>query len=310
MIYENIGQLIGRTPLLNISRFADKVGVSCTLLAKLEKMNPAGSAKDRVGIQMIQDAEDAGILQPGATIIEPTSGNTGIGLAQIAAMKGYRLILTMPDSMSVERRSLLSAYGAEIVLTPAEQGMAGSVEKALALQKENPGSFIPDQFGNPSNQKAHYFSTGPEIWNDTKGMVDVFVAGIGTGGTISGTGKYLKEQKPSLKVVGVEPKDSPVITKGEQFAGSHKLQGMGANFVPDNYDATVVDEVLTITTEEAYEMGRLLAQTEGVLVGVSSGAALAAAVKYAKRVENTKKKIVVLLPDTGERYLSVDGFLK
>lgn len=309
-IYENVEQLIGHTPLVRVSKFNKENGIEADLLVKLEKCNPAGSAKDRVGAQMIRDAEEKDLLKPGATIIEPTSGNTGIGLAQMAIVKGYHLILTMPESMSQERRDLLAAYGAELVLTSASEGMSGAVKKAEELQKEIPGSFIPGQFDNPSNSKAHYLTTGPEIWEDTDGTVDIYVAGIGTGGTLSGTAKFLKEQNKNICVVGVEPADSPVITKGESFAAGHKLQGMGANFVPKNYDESVVDEILTVTTEEAYAMGQSLAKTEGLLVGVSSGAALAAAKKVAIRPENKGKTLVVILPDTGERYLSVEGYLK
>lgn len=309
-VYENVEQLIGHTPLVRVSKFNKENGIEADLLVKLEKCNPAGSSKDRVGAQMIRDAEEKGILKPGATIIEPTSGNTGIGLAQMAAVKGYRLILTMPESMSQERRDLLAAYGAKLVLTDASAGMSGAVKRAEELQKEIPGSFIPGQFDNPSNLKAHYLTTGPEIWEDTDGTVAIYVAGIGTGGTLSGTAKFLKEQNEDIFVVGVEPADSPVLTKGEAYASGHKLQGMGANFIPKNYDESVVDEILTVTTEEAYAMGKSLAKTEGLLVGVSSGAALAAAKKVASRPENKGKTLVVILPDTGERYLSVEGYLK
>ena len=306
-IVSSMKELIGNTPLLDASRFAKACGVNCRLLLKLEKQNPAGSAKDRVALSMIERAEKEGKLTPGTTIIEPTSGNTGIGLAAVAALCGYDLILTMPDSMSVERRSLLSAYGAKIVLTPAADGMAGAVKKAEELAVEYAPAFLPDQFGNPANPQAHYETTGPEIFEDTDGEVDAFVAGIGTGGTISGTGKYLKEKNPAVAVVGAEPADSPVLTEGR--AGAHALQGMGANFVPAIYDAAVVDEVLTVTTEEAYTMGRLLVKTEGVLCGISSGAALAAAVRVGKRPEWAGKTVVVLLPDTGDRYLSVPDYL-
>ncbi len=305
-IVSSMKELIGNTPLLDASRFAKACGVSCRLLLKLEKQNPAGSAKDRVALSMIERAEAEGKLMPGTTIIEPTSGNTGIGLAAVAALCGYDLILTMPDSMSVERRSLLAAYGAKIVLTPAADGMAGAVKKAQELAREYAPAFLPDQFGNPANPLAHYETTGPEIWADTNGELSAFVAGIGTGGTLSGTGKYLKEKQSAVNIIGAEPADSPVLTEGR--AGAHKLQGMGANFVPQTYDPSVVDEVLTVTTEEAYDMGRLLVKTEGVLCGVSSGAALAAAVAVGKRPEFVGKTIVVLLPDTGDRYLSVPDY--
>ena len=306
-IVSSMKDLVGNTPLLDASRLASACGVHCRLLLKLEKQNPAGSAKDRVALKMIEQAEQEGKLCPGTTIIEPTSGNTGIGLAAVAALCGYDLILTMPDSMSVERRALLSAYGAKIVLTPAADGMAGAVKKAQELAKEYAPAFLPDQFGNPANPAAHYETTGPEIWADTKGDLAAFVAGIGTGGTISGTGKYLKEQNPAVKIIGAEPADSPVLTEGR--AGSHALQGMGANFVPDTLDRDVLDEILTVTTDEAYEMGRLLVKTEGVLCGISSGAAIAAAVKVGSRPEMAGKTVVALLPDTGDRYLSVENYL-
>jgi len=306
-IVSSMKELIGNTPLLDASRLAAACGVSCRLLLKLEKQNPAGSAKDRVALAMIERAEQEGKLRPGTTIIEPTSGNTGIGLAAVAALLGYDLILTMPDSMSVERRSLLAAYGAKIVLTPAAEGMAGAVQKAKELAEEYAPAFLPDQFGNPANPAAHYETTGPEIWRDTNGDIAAFVAGIGTGGTVSGTGKYLKEQNPTVNVFGAEPADSPVLTEGR--AGGHKLQGMGANFVPDTLDRAVIDEILTVTTEQAYAMARLLVKTEGVLCGVSSGAAIAAAVAVGKRAEFAGKTVVALLPDTGDRYLSVPDFL-
>ena len=306
-IASSMKELIGNTPLLDASRLASACGLSCRLLLKLEKQNPAGSAKDRVALKMIEQAEKEGKLRPGTTIIEPTSGNTGIGLAAVAALCGYDLILTMPDSMSVERRALLSAYGANIVLTPAADGMAGAVKKAQELAEEYAPAFLPDQFGNPANPQAHYETTGPEIWADTAGDLAAFVAGIGTGGTVSGTGKYLKEQNPAVKVIGAEPADSPVLTEGR--AGAHALQGMGANFVPDTLDRDVLDEIVTITTDEAYEMGRLLVKTEGVLCGISSGAAIAAAVKVGSRPEMAGKTVVALLPDTGDRYLSVENYL-
>ncbi len=306
-LVSSMKELIGNTPLLDASRLASACDVRCRLLLKLEKQNPAGSAKDRVALKMIEQAEKEGKLRPGTTIIEPTSGNTGIGLAAVATLCGYDLILTMPDSMSVERRSLLSAYGAKIVLTPAADGMAGAVAKAQELAKEYAPAFLPDQFGNPANPQAHYETTGPEIWEDTSGELAAFVAGIGTGGTISGTGKFLKDQNSAVKVIGAEPADSPVLTEGS--AGSHALQGMGANFVPDTLDRDVLDEILTVTTEEAYEMGRLLVKTEGVLCGISSGAAIAAAVKVGSRPEYEGKTVVALLPDTGDRYLSVPDYL-
>ena len=272
----------------------------------MEALNPGGSAKDRVAKRMVEDAEKAGILKAGATIIEPTSGNTGIGLAVMAAARGYRAIIVMPDSMSMERRLLMTAFGAELVLTEGAKGMSGAIEKAEELAKEIPNSFIPGQFDNPSNPAAHYETTGPEIWEDTDGKVDIFVAGIGTGGTLSGTGKYLKEQNPAIKIIGVEPAASPLLTKGE--AGPHGLMGMGANFVPATLDKEIYDEVLTVTEEEAYEAGRMIARNEGLLVGISSGAALHAALEVAKRPENAGKNIVVLLPDTGDRYLSTPMF--
>jgi len=277
-------------------------------LAKLEYFNPAGSAKDRIAVAMIEAAEEAGLLKEGSTIIEPTSGNTGIGLASVAAAKGYQTILTMPDTMSVERRNLLKAYGAQLVLTPGEMGMQGAIDKAVELAKLIEGAFIPGQFDNPANPKAHYETTGPEIWRDTEGKVDVLVAGVGTGGTLSGTAKFLKEQNPEIKVIAVEPDVSPVLQGGE--AAPHKLQGIGANFVPKNYDASVVDEVLGITAEDAYKTCRLLAKHEGLLVGVSSGAAAYAATLLAQREEYKDKNIVVILPDSGERYLSTPGFVE
>lgn len=293
--------------MLQINGFARAVGVEgATILAKLEYLNPAGSVKDRVALQMIEDAEAAGILQPGATIIEPTSGNTGIGLACVAAGKGYRTILTLPETMSVERRTLLSAYGAELVLTPGSAGMSGAIAKAEELQKSIPGAVILGQFVNPSNPAAHLASTGPEIWEDTDGKVDIFVAGVGTGGTITGIGQYLKAQNPQVKVVAVEPADSPVLSGGK--AGAHGLQGIGAGFVPEILDTDVYDEVMPVTTEEAYAAGRLIARKEGVLVGITSGAALHAATELAKRPENAGKVIVALLPDSGDRYLSTSMF--
>ena len=305
-IYKSIEELIGRTPLLEMSNLTKKLELNATLLAKVEALNPGGSAKDRVAKRMVEDAEKAGILKAGATIIEPTSGNTGIGLAVMAAARGYIAIIVMPDSMSMERRLLMTAFGAELVLTEGAKGMTGAIEKAEELAKEIPNSFIPGQFDNPSNPAAHYETTGPEIWEDTDGKVDVFVAGIGTGGTITGTGRYLKEQNPDVKIIGVEPASSPLLTKGE--AGSHGLQGIGANFVPSILDTEIYDEVITVTEEEAYEAGRGIARNEGLLVGISAGAALHAAVEVAKRPENAGKNIVVLLPDTGDRYLSTPMF--
>ena len=300
-IYHSAAQLVGHTPLLAVENYAAARGLPAVILAKLESFNPAGSAKDRVALEMLRQAEASGVLQPGGTVIEPTSGNTGIGLAAMAISKGYRVILTMPASMSAERRALLKAYGAELVLVE-EGGMAGAVAKAEELAAAIPGSFIPSQFDNPANPAAHYKTTGPEIWQDTEGHVDIFVAGVGTGGTISGTGRYLKEQDPNIRVVAVEPASSPLLSQGH--AGPHGLQGIGANFVPKNYDASVVDEILTVTEEEAYRTGRLLARTEGIMAGITSGAALWAADVLARRPENAGKTIVALLPDDGSRYLS------
>lgn len=305
-IYNNITELAGNTPLVRLSSFSAKRNLNAEILAKLEYLNPAGSAKDRVAIAMINDAEKNGILKPGAAIIEPTSGNTGIGLAAAAAVKGYKVILTMPETMSVERRKLLAAYGAEIVLTDGSRGMSGAIEKADEIAASTPGSFIPGQFENPANPKAHFDTTGPEIWRDTDGEVDIFVAGVGTGGTISGVGEYLKSQKPRVKIVAVEPASSPLISKG--YSGTHGLQGIGANFIPKNLNRDILDEVIAVTDEEAYAAGRAIAQEEGILVGISAGAALHAAAKLAKRPENKGKKIVVLLPDTGDRYLSTPMF--
>ncbi len=305
-ILKNILSRIGNTPLMACDAFEAYHNLPCTLLAKLEGANPGGSAKDRVALQMIEQAERTGALKQGATIIEPTSGNTGIGLALVGAVKGYKVILTMPDSMSQERRDLLSSYGAKLVLTPGADGMNGAVQKALELQKENEGSFIPSQFDNPQNPLAHYNTTGPEIWRDTCGKVDIFVAGIGTGGTLSGVGKFLKEQNPKVQIIGIEPAESPLITKG--VAGAHGIQGIGANFIPENYDASVVDEVLPLPTEEAKQTAREFAKTQGMLVGISSGAALLGAKTLANRPENQGKTIVALLPDSGERYLSTGLF--
>ena len=305
-IAENLTQLIGRTPLVELSRLmADRAG-GARLFAKVESFNPGGSAKDRIALAMLDDAQTRGLLSPDTVIIEPTSGNTGVGLAMVAAVRGYRAIFTMPESMSLERRRLLAAYGAEIVLTPASEGMAGAVRRAQELADLYPKSFIPSQFENPANPAAHDSTTGPEIWQDTEGTVDVFVAGVGTGGTVSGAGRYLKRQNPAVRVVAVEPAASPLLSEGR--AGAHGLQGIGANFVPKTLDRAVIDEVLTVREEEAYETARLLAKREGLLVGISSGAAAAAALRIAARPEMEGKRIVVLLPDTGERYLSTKLF--
>ena len=305
-IYTSAHQLIGHTPLLELTHIEEKLGLKAKLLAKLELFNPAGSVKDRVALTMIQDAEASGALKPDSVIIEPTSGNTGIGLAAVAAARGYRMMVVMPDSMSMERRLLMTAYGAELVLTPGAQGMKGAIAKAEELAAEIPNSFIPGQFVNPSNPKAHRETTGPEIYHDTDGNVDIFVAGVGTGGTITGVGEYLKSRNPNLQVVAVEPSDSPVLSGGNP--GPHKLQGIGAGFVPEVLNTGVYDEVFTVTTEEAYAAGRLMGRREGVLVGISSGAALHAAIAVAQRLENEGKTIVVLLPDTGDRYLSTPMF--
>ena len=306
-IAEKLTDLIGNTPLLALNNYGTALELPAKVLAKLEYFNPAGSAKDRIAIAMIEAAEKEGLLKAGSTIIEPTSGNTGIGLACVAAVKGYQTILTMPDTMSVERRNLLKAYGAQLVLTPGELGMQGAIEKAVELAAMMEGAFIPGQFDNGANPKAHYDTTGPEIWRDTDGKVDIVIAGVGTGGTLSGTAKFLKEQNPAIKVIAVEPDASPVL-KGEP-AAPHKLQGIGANFIPKNYDASVVDEVMDISAEDAYKTCRLLAKHEGLLVGVSSGAAAYAATIVAQREENKGKNIVVILPDGGERYLSTPGFI-
>lgn len=303
---KKVTDLIGNTPLLEICKFSALSGLKTPLNVKVEFFNPGGSIKDRVALAMIEDAESRGLIKPGATIIEPTSGNTGVGLALTAAVKGYKLILTMPDTMSVERRRLAQAYGAEIRLTPGVDGMAGSVRAAEELRDATPGSIILQQFDNPANPRCHYEHTGLEIWEQTGGSIDILVACVGTGGTVSGTSKRLKELSPAVKVVAVEPASSPLLSKG--IAGKHKIQGIGANFVPKNYDATVIDEVVTVTDDEAYEASRRVAREEGLLVGISSGAALAAAVKVAMRPENKGKRIVVILPDTGERYLSTTLF--
>ena len=307
-IFTSGDQLIGKTPLLELTHLEEKEQLSAKILAKLEFFNPGGSAKDRVALSMILDAEEKGLLKPGATIIEPTSGNTGIGLAAVAAARGYKTIIVMPDSMSVERQVLMGAFGAELVLTPGKDGMSGSIAKAEELAKEIPGSFIPDQFSNPANSKAHYRTTGPEIWADTDGQVDIFVASVGTGGTITGTGRYLKEHNPNIKIVAVEPAESPLLSGGK--AAPHGIQGIGANFIPKVLDTGIYDEILPVTTEDAYATGRLLGITEGILCGISSGAALYAAMEVAKRPENTGKTVVVLLPDTGDRYLSTPMFAK
>lgn len=305
-VYKNIAELIGRTPLLHLVNYEKKHGLRATVIGKLEYYNPAGSVKDRIAKSMIEDAEKRGILKPDAVIIEPTSGNTGIALAAIAAARGYRVILTMPETMSIERRNLLKAYGAELVLTEGSKGMSGAIAKAGELAKEIPNSFIPGQFDNPANPEIHRQTTGPEIWEDTDGAVDIFVAGIGTGGTITGTGEYLKSRKPGIKVVAVEPDASPVLSGGKP--GPHKIQGIGAGFVPEVLNTGIYDEILRVQNEDAFAASRQLARTEGLLVGISSGAALWAATEVAKRPENDGKVIVVILPDTGERYLSTPLF--
>lgn len=305
-IYDNITQLIGNTPILRATNYIKKYNLKADILGKLEYFNPAGSTKDRIAKSMIEDAEKRGVLNKDSVIIEPTSGNTGIGLAAIAASRGYQIIITMPETMSVERRNLLKAYGAKIVLTDGKAGMKGAIAKAEELAKETPNSFIPSQFTNPANPKAHYLTTGPEIWEDTQGKVDIFIAGVGTGGTLSGTGKYLREKNPDVKIYAVEPKTSPVLSEGK--AGPHKIQGIGAGFVPETLDTKIYDAVIAISNEDAFEYGREFSQSEGVLVGISSGAAFAAAVKLAQKPENAGKTIVAILPDTGERYLSTALF--
>ena len=305
-VYEKITDIIGKTPLLKLTNYINENKLSADIYAKLELFNPAGSVKDRVAKAMIDDAEAKGVLKKGSVIIEPTSGNTGIGLASVAASRGYKIILTMPETMSVERRNLLKAYGAELVLTEGAKGMKGAIEKAEELAKQTPGSFIPGQFVNPANPAVHRATTGPEIWEDTDGKVDIFVAGVGTGGTVSGVGEYLKSKNPNVKVVAVEPAGSPMLSKG--VSGPHKIQGIGAGFVPDTLDTEVYDEIITVENEDAFKTGKTLARKEGVLVGISSGAAVYAATVLAKRPENKGKVIVALLPDTGERYLSTPMF--
>lgn len=305
-IFTSAEQLIGHTPLLELTRLEKSLALRARVLVKLESFNPAGSVKDRAAKAMLDDAEARGVLKPGAVIIEPTSGNTGIGLALVAAVRGYRVIIVMPDSMSVERRQLMRAYGAELVLTEGAKGMAGAIEKANELAAAYPNSFIPGQFINPANPQAHFETTGPEIYADTDGAVDLFVAGVGTGGTITGVGRYLKQQKPSVRIIAVEPKDSPVLSGGK--AGAHKLQGIGAGFVPEALDTTIYDEIIPVANEDAFRTGRLLGRTEGILAGISSGAALWAAIALASRTENEGKTIVALLPDTGDRYLSTQLF--
>lgn len=305
-IYTSMDQMIGRTPLLELCRIQQQLGLDARVLAKLEYLNPAGSVKDRAALSMIRDAEQKGLLKEGSVIVEPTSGNTGIGLAAVAAARGYRVVIVMPETMSLERRQLMRAYGAELVLTEGSKGMSGAVEKAQQLVQQIPGAFLAGQFTNPANPQAHFETTGPEIWQDTEGHVDVFVAGVGTGGTITGVGHYLKSQDPAVRVVGVEPAASPLLSKGT--AGPHKIQGIGANFVPQVLDTAIYDELLAVTDQDAFAAGRLMARTEGVLVGISSGAALWAAVELAKRPENRGKTIVTLLPDTGDRYLSTGMF--
>lgn len=306
MIYKNFAELIGRTPLVELSSYGK--GLYGKILAKAEFFNPTGSAKDRPALEMINDAEEKGLLKEGTTVIEPTSGNTGIGLAAVCASRGYRAIIVMPDTMSIERRKLMAVFGAEVVLTSGSLGMQGAIDKAEELSREIAGSFIPNQFANPANSRAHYKTTGPEIWQDTEGNVDIFIATVGTGGTLTGTAQYLKDQNPKIKAYAVEPESSPLLSKG--YTGAHKIQGIGANFVPEVLDRDIYDGVLTVTDEEAYNEAAILAKTEGLMVGISSGAVLAAARSLASLEENKGKNIVVILPDTGERYLSTEGFIK
>ena len=302
-VYESASELVGKTPLLKLNKYQESVGVKdASILAKLEYLNPAGSVKDRVALQMIEDLEESGQIKPGATLIEPTSGNTGIGIAAVAASKGYKVVITIPETMSIERRNIIKAYGAEIVLTDGAKGMKGAIAKAEELKEATPGSVILGQFVNPSNPKVHRLTTGPEIWEDTDGKVDIFVAGVGTGGTVTGVGEYLKSKNPNVKIVAVEPKDSPVLSEGK--AGAHKIQGIGAGFVPDVLNTEIYDEIIPVSNEDSFETGKAIAKTEGVLVGISSGAALFAAKELAKRPENKGKTIVALLPDSGDRYYS------
>ena len=306
-VYESASELVGKTPLLKLNKYQESVGVKdASILAKLEYLNPAGSVKDRVALQMIEDLEESGQIKPGATLIEPTSGNTGIGIAAVAASKGYKVVITIPETMSIERRNIIKAYGAEIVLTDGAKGMKGAIAKAEELKEATPGSVILGQFVNPSNPKVHRLTTGPEIWEDTDGKVDIFVAGVGTGGTVTGVGEYLKSKNPNVKIVAVEPKDSPVLSEGK--AGAHKIQGIGAGFVPDVLNTEIYDEIIPVSNEDSFETGKAIAKTEGVLVGISSGAALFAAKELAKRPENKGKTIVALLPDNGDRYYSTPLF--
>ncbi len=306
-VYESASELVGKTPLLKLNKYQESVGVKdASILAKLEYLNPAGSVKDRVALQMIEDLEESGQIKPGATLIEPTSGNTGIGIAAVAASKGYKVVITIPETMSIERRNIIKAYGAEIVLTDGTKGMKGAIAKAEELKEATPGSVILGQFVNPSNPKVHRLTTGPEIWEDTDGKVDIFVAGVGTGGTVTGVGEYLKSKNPNVKIVAVEPKDSPVLSEGK--AGAHKIQGIGAGFVPDVLNTEIYDEIIPVSNEDSFETGKAIAKTEGVLVGISSGAALFAAKELAKRPENKGKTIVALLPDSGDRYYSTALF--